>query len=298
MDWSREPWIKLYVRDEPSFLALSWQARGLFRLILTQLQRNTGSLHLGKPGLRSVALSLRAPWDEVEAPLRELLDDGCLTVSGEYLTAPNFIAAQTVRTGDRLRKQMQREREQAAQVSETPQDVTAGHSTSHDVTNRIDKNRIEKKPPLVSPLADSGTEPGATAPSSAASADVSEVFEFWASHVWRRAHQRRPKRTKERLSRIRARLREGYTAADLKAALAQAAKSNWHLGENDRGQVYIDLQTLIGTADKVDRWLAAAERPSARTGQDRGLSARERRDLERARQHLDHARSLRNGTTG
>lgn len=106
MNWSEEFWIKLYRRMSPSFMAMHWQARGMFRLVITELDPSTGRLELGRLGLKAVAVSIRAPWPEVEQYFQECLDDGCLAVDGNDLVCPNYVEAQeAVQTGAaRMRK--------------------------------------------------------------------------------------------------------------------------------------------------------------------------------------------------
>lgn len=67
---------------------------------------------------------------------------------------------------------------------------------------------------------------------------------------------------KKRIGVIVARLRDGYTVEQLKAAVDGCTRSPFHQGENDRGQVYDDLE-LICRADKVDRFIQIAQQPQA-----------------------------------
>jgi hypothetical protein len=77
-------WIKLY-RDVPSSLqgswkGMSWQARGIFRLLLTECDRD-GVLHLGPLGLeslRGLLMANPADWPDIEARLHEMINHGWL----------------------------------------------------------------------------------------------------------------------------------------------------------------------------------------------------------------------------
>lgn len=146
MRWEDERYIRFYTRDTPEFLALSWVARGLFGLILRKVDR-AGILAVGKLGLRGVAVAVGGPWTEVEAPLRELIEDGCIVVRDGLVIIPNFQEAQEARQSDKARAAKAREKarvdatEASQNVTRESQAVTAAsrivtksHAGSHGVT--------------------------------------------------------------------------------------------------------------------------------------------------------------------
>lgn len=110
MNFEDERWIKLYTRDAPEFLAMTWQARGLFTLIMRKLDR-AGFLACGRLGKRGVAVAIGAPWVEVQEFLEELLDDGCVAFdpSTGMLSVPNFTLAQDSRSSGKARQKASRE---------------------------------------------------------------------------------------------------------------------------------------------------------------------------------------------
>jgi len=135
MRWPDEVWIKLYTRDEPDWMAMSWQARGLFVLLMRAVDR-AGILSLkGKQKLKAVAVTVRAQWMEIEAPLQELLDDGCVRYSEieGKLWIPNFVDAQTSTMSDVGRKR--KSRLEAVAGLNGSRHVTSGHETAPIVTN-------------------------------------------------------------------------------------------------------------------------------------------------------------------
>lgn len=174
MNWQDERWIKLYVRSSPDFLALSWQARGLFRLLMTEVDM-AGILELGKLGLKAVAVAVRAPWAEVEGPLQELVTDGCIAIVARDATVtacdsdvtnrdatlvmPNFVEAQEASQSDAARQAKRRARLRAAvtgrdgavterdeSVTQRDASVTESHEASRAVTtSRSEEKRIEEK---------------------------------------------------------------------------------------------------------------------------------------------------------
>ena len=54
MRWDDERYVRLYTRDTTDWLALSWQAQGLFVLILRKVNR-AGVIDLGRAGKRGLA---------------------------------------------------------------------------------------------------------------------------------------------------------------------------------------------------------------------------------------------------
>lgn len=121
MRWEDERYVRFYTRDTPEFLALSWHARGLIGLVMRKLDR-AGVLVVGKLGLRGVAVAIGAPWVEVEGPLRELLDDGCLIFdeTKASVVMMNFIEAQEAKQSDKARQSASRERARAGFAAGRP----------------------------------------------------------------------------------------------------------------------------------------------------------------------------------
>ncbi len=80
--------------------------------------------------------------------------------------------------------------------------------------------------------------------------DVTAVFEHWVTVMGR--DPSRTKLTAQRRSRIRARLAEGYSVADLKAAVDGCKLSAFHMGENPAGQAYNDLEQILRSGGHVE----------------------------------------------
>ncbi len=152
MHWDEEVWIKVYTRDTGAWVALSWQARGLALEIARKLPRATGEISLGRRGLESLALLLRANWKEIEPFVRELLDDGRLEYDEEtgILSDPQHVARQTAVASDAIRQRESRARKRStprtksappleasrSDVTESHVDVTSCDTRHADVTPR------------------------------------------------------------------------------------------------------------------------------------------------------------------
>lgn len=89
---------------------------------------------------------------------------------------------------------------------------------------------------------------------------VSEVFDYWAREL---GHER-AKLTSDRRRKVSARLAEGYTVAQLKAAIDGIKNSPHHMGKNDQGVVYDDLELICRSGSHVERFAAMKARKVVR----------------------------------
>lgn len=156
MRWEDERYVRFYTRNTIEWLSMSWQARGLFGLLLREVDR-AGILPLGKVGIPGLAVVLRAEWADLEGPIHELLTDGCVQLVGDQLVIPNFIEAQEAAQSDAARQKAKRERDRDlaragvmkrdAGVTKRDSNVTSSHVTSHDVTPSLPSHPSEPSVP-------------------------------------------------------------------------------------------------------------------------------------------------------
>lgn len=144
MDWSNEPYVKVYTRETDDDLTLSWEAMAIWNQMLKRFDR-AGVIET-KRGPRGLAAIVKIPAAVVERALPELLSDGRLREVPVGYLAPNFLPAQEARKSDRMRQRESRERRRDSSLSsempdrpvtkrdEKPENVTSGHTASHDVT--------------------------------------------------------------------------------------------------------------------------------------------------------------------
>jgi hypothetical protein len=162
--WEDESYVRWYRRNTPEWSLLSWQARGLFGLIMREVDR-AGILELGRVGLKAVAVSVRAPWEEIERPLADLIEDGCIIYREDLrlLLIPNFVAAQEASASDRARQRASRERardlarardlvsvEMSQNGAPRSRGVTGGHKNGdfcHSDLIRSDPNKAQPSDP-------------------------------------------------------------------------------------------------------------------------------------------------------
>jgi hypothetical protein len=86
--------------------------------------------------------------------------------------------------------------------------------------------------------------------------DAGAVFDHWQASLMPKA-----KRTEKRLARVKARLQEGFTAADLRKAIDGATKDDWLMGRDPKsnGRAWKDIETVLRDAAQVERLMELAE---------------------------------------
>jgi hypothetical protein len=138
MRWEDERYVRVYTRDTPGWLSLSFDAQSLLVLLLRKVDR-AGLLSLGKLGPRAVAVVIGhgAQWKRIEPALQELLDAGTAVINGDTLAIPNFVAAQETPASGAQRTRDWRERQQVSALRDAAaRDVSSrfGDETSQNVT--------------------------------------------------------------------------------------------------------------------------------------------------------------------
>jgi len=71
--------------------------------------------------------------------------------------------------------------------------------------------------------------------------------------------------------KIRDRLRDGYSVAQLCRAIDGMHKSEWHQGKNDRGKKYISLELAMRDAKHVEQFLEVMAGEEAKATRERTL---------------------------
>jgi hypothetical protein len=119
--------------------------------------------------------------------------------------------------------------------------------------NRPEPNRTDHEPNSLSGKPDdSPKEPTLTERAEA-------VFNHWREVM---DHPRAKfGKDDERIKKVIARLKDGYTVEDLKAAVDGCAKTPHNMGENERGQRYDGLHVICKNGDNVDRFMRTAANP-------------------------------------
>jgi hypothetical protein len=77
------------------------------------------------------------------------------------------------------------------------------------------------------------------------------VFNYWQKVM----EHPNAKPTRERLTKIAARLKEGYSVEDLKKAIDGCLASSHHMGDNDQGKRYDSIGLIFRNGDKVEQFM-------------------------------------------
>lgn len=266
MDWRDERYVRIYVRDTASWLLGPWQARALLPLIARKLNR-AGVMDLGEDGVEAIAALVHLPVEVVEPGLAWWIKRGTLKAVSGKLVMPNFLDAQEASANDaqRMRESRARARdkalaEQAGIVvtktnddsAKTNETVTNGHNQSllavPSLPSSTDPNQT-KIP--ASPAPDSG-ESG----SLSLAAPIRDVFQHWVTRQSRLtgAAAGKLKLTKDRETKIKGRLRDGYTVDELRRAIDGVFATEFNV---ERGFTDVSLVCRDGT--HVDQYMAAAK---------------------------------------
>jgi len=110
---------------------------------------------------------------------------------------------------------------------------------------------------------------------------VTEVFEHWRKVMGHPTAKQTPGRRRH----ILARLKEGYTVAQLCEAVDGCRLSLWHMGANESQAVFDDLTLICRSGEKVEKFREKAKtKPSDPEGTRGGLLTVEEQDRRRKEQ--------------
>jgi hypothetical protein len=90
MAWHTERWVKVPVMEDAEFLALPWQARGVYRLLATKFNRE-GAIKVGSLGKQGLATLLGADWGEIEKYVEMLFEMQFLRIENGRIFDVRFI---------------------------------------------------------------------------------------------------------------------------------------------------------------------------------------------------------------
>lgn len=82
---------------------------------------------------------------------------------------------------------------------------------------------------------------------------IDKIFEFWKQVMGKDG---KSKLTQKRKSKIKARLKDGFNPREICEAIKGCAKSPHHMGQNDTGAIYDDLELICRDDSKVKMFLS------------------------------------------
>jgi len=264
MNFEDEEYVRVYTKKTITFRRLKWQGRTLLWHLMLEADRG-GVVELGEgEEVEALCDLLDLPEGVVRVGLERLVALGVTSRHGSTLIIDRFVEAQEARRSDRMRAQEYRERQRS---------VTERHEPSREQTERHAASRFVTPPlplPLPSPppalpkiqaiveqepdvseddLGSFAPEPEPAKPSPHREA-AERVFDAWAQDTGHPG----AKRDTKRLARITARLRDGFTEAQLVTAIRNRRNDPYLMGSS--GRVYDGIETLLRDVAQVERLLA------------------------------------------
>jgi len=148
VDWSKESWIKVFPRESGAWQTLSWQARGLYRLLQGEATRE-GIINPGRRGTEWAAVVFRMSNEDAHTLVHELICDGFIAVleNGSWLLQSHAEQQGTVTSStERVRRFRERQKaEQAPNVTATVSGVTdESYTERKEIKKEINKDEKER----------------------------------------------------------------------------------------------------------------------------------------------------------
>lgn len=141
MDFTNEPYVRLFTRDTLTWKRLNWQAKATLPLLLRKLDR-AGTMDLGGiDAAPAVALATELPLEVVLEAMPKLTELGVVEVHGESLVVPKFLEGQECIKSDKLRAKEYRTRKRSQAMADSSQKVTPA---SREITPRHETNETSR----------------------------------------------------------------------------------------------------------------------------------------------------------
>lgn len=261
MNYGDERWVKLYTRDTASWLLMGWEAQAVLMQLMRRVDR-AGVLNTAGDPVGFISLLCRMPKEIVQIGYQKLVEMDTVSESENAIVLVNFLEAQENKTSDAEKQRRRRERRESAvkvlktQESVSP-DVTACHRVSPAVTTRLDVTSLDYTKQEKTPLSDFGNPTAVGGEKKQTPAN--EVFEFWKETFGKNA---KTIFDAKRRYAVEKQLRNGFSVEDLKLAIVGCSKSPHHMGENDRGEKYNDLELICRDAPRVEKFIEIASGPA------------------------------------
>lgn len=156
MDFTNEPYVRVYTRDTTNWRRMGWDGQNVLMQLLRKVDRS-GVIDLeGLEPWEVVCLHTGAPEESAKRGIESLLRIGTVEVRGSCLVIPNHLEAQEATKSDKVRAKEYREKralglngtqKSSQAVTSTSQAVTPA---SREITGRHDGSRdVTPRHPLL-----------------------------------------------------------------------------------------------------------------------------------------------------
>lgn len=232
------PWFRLYHEaiDDPKLKLLTFEQRWHYVALLCCKAQGILDTQNNQLRRRMVAAKMELSTDQLEDVIHSLAD---LELIDADSLEPLAWDSRQFKSDDSTERVKQYRERQKKQQDKDVKRYSNGHVTVQETDTDKDKDK-DIKTPMSSCKQPDGL-----------------VFDYWRQVM---GHPR-AKLDDKRKRKIRARLKDGYTIEDLKAAIDGCKRSPHHMGQNDRGTVYDDIELICRDAPHVDRFINLAHNP-------------------------------------
>jgi len=236
------PWFRMYHEavDDAKLKLLAFEDRWHFVAILCC--KCQGVLDEQQPELmrRMVAVKLGLDLRELDEVARRLAEVDLVDRETLQPIAWEDRQFKSDNSAERVKAYRKRQKKQQHKQVKRYCNVTV---TAQDTDTEADKDTEQR----LKPLSNSASE----------SDPVAVVFAHWQNVM----QHPRAKLDDKRRRKIRDRLKDGYTVDDLMQAVDGCKRSPHHMGENDRGAVYDDIELICRDAPHLDKFIKLADGP-------------------------------------
>jgi len=235
------PWFRMYAEavDDPKLRLLAFEDRWHFVAILCCKCQGLLDDQDDEMMRRMVAVKLGLDMRELGEVVRRLSQVGLIDENSLQPIAWDDRQFRSDTSAERVKAYRKRQKKQSDKEVKRECNVTV---TVQDTDTDTDTDTEKSKP-----LSSSTSEPDG----------VKEVFKYWQQIM----DHPRAKLDDKRKGKIKKRLQDGYTVDDLQRAVDGCKRSPHHMGENDRGTVYDDIELICRDASRVEKFIALASQP-------------------------------------
>ena len=142
-DWSRESWHKVFSRDAGGWAALSFDARGLYRLLQDEASRD-GVIDTGEDRIGYIVAVYRLERNRAQPALSELARCGLVTVEHATIRLPVHAEQQGTITNSSERVRRFREKSRNDETFHETPDVSAERKERKKETNKEREKEIAR----------------------------------------------------------------------------------------------------------------------------------------------------------
>ena len=229
-------WFRLYTEllNDPKVQRLSGDQFKGWVNILCLAKESDGAL----PSVDDIAFRLRISDEEAEGLVETLVSRGLLDSDGQRLGPHNWEQRQY--NADVSTERVKRYRQKHRNVSEPFHETVSFPTTDTDTESDTEQST------------ETETESCADAPVVSSSPEVGTAFAYWQAALNHPTAKLTPKRKKL----IEARLKDGYTLVDIQKAIDGCRASPFHMGQNEGGTVYDDIELICRNGEKLESFIS------------------------------------------